>query len=134
LSYESLPALQSAAARVGDKELRLVFRGAGFADRNQSIPIHFAIEGDISGVRVGQFVTVFADTPDEQRGLAVPRTSIVRTTAGQDSVFEHVSAERFEQRMVRVEPLDGQRVLISHGLAPGKRVVVQGAELSDHIR
>lgn len=134
LSYEALPALQSAAARVGDKELRLVFRGAGFADRNQSIPIHFAIEGDISGVRVGQFVTVFADTPDEQRGLAVPRTSIVRTTAGQDSVFEHVSAERFEQRMVRVEPLDGQRVLISQGLAPGKRVVVQGAELIDHIR
>ncbi|MBN8935122.1 MAG: HlyD family efflux transporter periplasmic adaptor subunit [Rhizobiales bacterium] len=134
LSYESLPALQSAAARVGDKEFKLVFRGAGFADRNQSIPIHFAIEGDISGVRVGQFVTVFADTPDEQRGLAVPRTSIVRTTAGQDSVFEHVSAERFEQRMVRVEPLDGQRVLISQGLTPGKRVVVQGAELLDHIR
>jgi hypothetical protein len=134
LSYESLPPLQTAAARVGDKELKLVFRGAGFADRNQSIPIHFAIEGDVSGVRVGQFVTVFADTSEEQTGLAVPRTSIVRSTAGQDTVFEHVSAERFEQRVVRIEPLDGQRVLISQGLAPGKRVVVQGAELIDHIR
>lgn len=134
LSYESLPPLQSATARIGDKAIKLVFRGAGFADRNQSIPIHFAIEADPSGVRVGQFVTVFADTPEEQRGLAVPRTSIVRSTAGQDTVFEHVSAERFEQRVVRVEPLDGQRVLISQGLAPGKRVVVQGAELIDHIR
>jgi len=134
LSYGSVSTLQSATARIGNRELRLAFRGAGFADRNQSIPIHFAIDGDLSDVRVGQFVTVFADTPDEQRGIVVPRTSIVRTTAGQDSVYEHVSAERFEQRSVQIEPLDGQRVLVSQGLSPGKRVVVQGAELLDHIR
>jgi cobalt-zinc-cadmium efflux system membrane fusion protein len=134
LSYESLPPLHAATARIGDKELKLVFRGAGFADRNQSIPIHFEIQADTSGVRVGQFVTVFAETPEEQRGLALPRTSIVRTASGQDSVYEHVGAERFEQRSVRIEPLDGQRVLISQGLSPGKRVVVQGAELIDHIR
>jgi hypothetical protein len=134
LSYESLPTLQAASAHVAEKKLKLAFRGAGFADRNQSIPIHFAIEGDVSGIRVGQFVTVFADTPDEQRGIAVPRTSIVRTMAGQDTVYEHVSAERFEQRPVRIEPLDGQNVLISHGLSAGRRVVVQGAELIDHIR
>lgn len=86
LSYESLPALQSAAARVGDKEFKLVFRGAGFADRNQSIPIHFAIEGDISGVRVGQFVTVFADTLTSNgasrcRGQALSAPQPVRTAS-----------------------------------------------------
>lgn len=134
LSYEAAPTLENATARAGDRQLKLIFRGAGFADRNQSIPIHFAIEGDLSGVRVGQFVTVFADTPDEQRGIAVPRTSVVRTTTGQDSVYEHVAAERFEQRPVHIEPLDGRRVLISQGLSPGKRIVVQGAELLDHIR
>jgi multidrug efflux pump subunit AcrA (membrane-fusion protein) len=126
--------LQGATARVADKNLKLSFRGAGFADRNQSIPIHFAVEGDVSGVRVGQFVTVYAETPDEQRGLAVPRTSIVRGSAGQDIIYEHVAAERFEPRSVRIEPLDGHRVLISQGFSPGKRVVVQGAELLDHIR
>jgi hypothetical protein len=134
LSYESLPSLQSATARVGDKELKLMFRGAGFADRNQSIPIHFAIDGDVSGIRAGQFVTVFADTPHEQRGLVVPRASVVRSASGQDSIYAHVSAERFEQRPVRVEPLDGGRVLISQGLSVGMRIVVQGAELIDHIR
>lgn len=134
LSYEALPKLERATARVGEEQLTLAFRGAGFADRNQSIPIHFAIDGDAAGVRVGQFVTVLAETPAEQRGLAVPRTSLVRNGAGQDLVYEHVAAERFEQRPVRVEPLDGQRVLISQGLAAGKRVVVQGAELIDHIR
>jgi hypothetical protein len=37
-------------------------------------------------------------------------------------------------RPVRTEPLDGKRVLILAGLEPGKRIVVQGAELLDHVR
>jgi membrane fusion protein, heavy metal efflux system len=37
-------------------------------------------------------------------------------------------------RAVRVEPLDADRVLIAAGLARGKRIVVQGAELLDHVR
>ena len=134
LSYEALPRLQRATARAGGRELSLAFRGAGFADRNQSIPIHFAIEGDVGSTRVGQFVTVLAETPDRQRGIAVPRSSIVRGSAGQDLVFEHVGAERFVPRPVRLEPLDGERVLVSQGLAPGRRIVVQGAELLDHVR
>ena len=35
---------------------------------------------------------------------------------------------------VRVEPLDGERVLIAAGLEPGKRIVAQGAELLDQVR
>jgi multidrug efflux pump subunit AcrA (membrane-fusion protein) len=58
----------------------------------------------------------------------------VRGSAGQDIVFEHVAAERFQPVPVRTEPLDGERVLISQGLTPGKRIVVQGAEMLDHIR
>jgi hypothetical protein len=37
-------------------------------------------------------------------------------------------------RAVRVEPLDGDRVLVLAGLTPATRVVVQGAELLDHVR
>ena len=134
LSYEALPNLQRGTMRVGTRDFALAFRGSGFADRNQSIPIHFAITGDAAGVRVGQFVTVLAETPEEQSGLAVPRASVVRNSAGQDLVYDHVAAERFARRPVRIEPLDGQRVLISEGLAAGARIVVQGAELIDHIR
>jgi len=134
LSYQVLAAVQNATARIGGKALTLSFRGSGFADRNQSIPIHFSIEGNTSGLRTGQFVTVLATTDEEQKGIAVPRNAIVRSTNGQDVVFEHVAAERFEARPVRVEPLDGQSVLIAAGLDAGKRVVVQGAELLDQIR
>ena len=96
--------------------------------------MHFAIEGDTKGLRVGQLVTVLAPTGEEVQGLAVPRTSILRAANGQTILFEHTGAERFESRIVRVEPLDAERVLVLDGLQPGKRVVVQGAELLNQIR
>ena len=60
--------------------------------------------------------------------------ALVRNANGQDVVYEHVAAERFEPRPVRVEPLDGDRVFIATGLAAGKRLVVQGAELLGQVR
>jgi hypothetical protein len=35
---------------------------------------------------------------------------------------------------VRIEPLDGELVLIAAGIAADKRIVVQGAELIDQVR
>ena len=67
-------------------------------------------------------------------GISVPRTSVVRGASGQDFVYEHVTAELFMPRPVRVEPLDGNRVLVVAGLDAGKRIVVQGADLLDHVR
>lgn len=135
LSFETVTAAGSASAKTGNgKTLALAFRGAGLADRSQSIPVHFAIEGEIDGLRAGQFVTVFAQTGERREGLAVPRSAVVRTANGQDFVFEHVTAERFEPRPVRVETLDAERVLISAGVEAGRRVVIQGAELLDHVR
>ena len=96
--------------------------------------MQFAVQGDASGLRVGQFVTVLAGTDIEQSGLALPRSAVVRTGNGQDVVYEHTTAERFEARPVRTEPLDGGRVLVAEGIGPGKRVVTQGAELLDQVR
>ncbi len=134
LSYDALVGTGGATMRLGNRTLKLAFRGAGLADRNQAIPIHFAVEGNGTGVRVGQFVTVLAATSDEQAGIALPRSTLVRNRNGQDVVFEHVAAERFEERLVRVEPLDGDQILIAEGIGPGKRIVTQGAELLDQVR
>ena len=135
LSFDSLPGVQSAVARLNnDRTYPLSFRGAGFAGRNQSIPVQFAVQGDVAGLRAGQFVTVLATTDEEKTGFAIPRAALVRNANGQDVVYEHVAAERFEPRPVRVEPLDGDRVFIATGLAAGKRLVVQGAELLGQVR
>ncbi len=134
-SFDALAGVRSAAANIGShRVVTLSYRGSGFADRNQSIPVQFAIEGDHSGLRAGQFVTVLATTGEEKFGLAIPRSSLVRNANGQEVVYEHVAAERFEQRPVRIEPLDGDRVFVAAGLAQGKRLVVQGAELLDQVR
>lgn len=134
-SYDALSGIRSASARSSkDVTLELSYRGSGFADRNQSIPVQFAVQGDVAGIRAGQFVTVLATTDEEKTGFAVPRSSLVRNANGQDVVYEHVTAERFEQHAVRVEPLDGDRVLIASGLSGGERLVVQGAELLEQVR
>jgi len=135
LSFDALAAATVASAQTAQGQtLALTYRGSGFSDRNQSIPVHFAIDSEVSRVRVGQFVTVFASTGDEMRGIALPRAAVVRSANGQDLVYEHVSAERFQPRPVRIEPLDGERVLIAAGITADKRIVVQGAELIDQVR
>ena len=135
LSFESFPDLRAATARTSEgNSLSLLFRGSGLVDRNQSIPTHFAIDGDNHNVRAGQFVTVFASTGDTKTGIALPRSAVVRATNGQHHVFEQVSAERFTPRTVRTAPLDSDRVLILAGIEEGKPIVIQGAELLDQTR
>ena len=124
-----------ANATTGDgKTMKLDFRGSGFADRNQTIPVHFAIEGDSAGLRAGQFVTVLVAADGKREGIAVARAAVVRNANGQDFVFEHTAPERFVARPVRTEALDGNRTLILAGIERGKRIVVQGTELLDHVR
>jgi cobalt-zinc-cadmium efflux system membrane fusion protein len=135
LSFDALATGQDATARLADgRTLHLAFMGAGLADRSQAVPMHFSIEGAPPELRTGQFVTVLAALDTQQTGLALPRTSVVRGGNGQSLVYEHTAPERFEPREVRVEPLDAGRVLVVSGVAPGKRIVTQGAELLNQVR
>ena len=118
----------------GGRTVSLDFVGAGLADRNQSVPMHFAVKGQTQGLRAGQLLTVLAETADERTGIALPRESVLRGSNGQSIVYEHTNAERFLPREVRVEPLDAERVVVLSGLEPGKRIVTQGAELLNQIR
>jgi cobalt-zinc-cadmium efflux system membrane fusion protein len=118
----------------GGRTLTLAYLGTGLADRNQAVPVHFAVDGDTSGLRPGQFLTVLAQSSEERRGLALPREAVLRGANGQSIVYEHTNAERFVVREVRVEPLDGERVLVVAGVEAGRRVVTQGAELLNQIR
>ncbi len=135
LTFDAMAGTRNAAARLGDgRALKLEYQGTGFAERNQAIPIHFAVNEDTRGLRMGQLLTVITETEETRTGIAVPRASVVRASNGQALVFEHANAERFIPREVRVEPLDGERVIIVSGIAAGKRIVTQGVELLNQIR
>ena len=124
-----------ATGRLPDgRTVALAFVGAGISDRAQAFPVLFSVAADTGELRPGQFLTVFAEAGGPRTGIAIPRSAVVRGANGQPIVYEHVSAERFMPREVKTEPLDASRVLVLAGLAPGRRIVTDGAELIDQIR
>jgi membrane fusion protein, heavy metal efflux system len=135
MAFEPRALRVAASARTTDgRTIELDYIGAGLADRNQAVPVDFAIRSSAENIRLGQFVTVTASTSGLKQGIALPRASIVRRGNGQTVVFEHVRAELFAPRDVRVESLDGDSVLVVAGLEPGKRVVTEAASLIDQVR
>jgi hypothetical protein len=135
LSYETIALEEEAAARLsGERVLKLAYRGSGLADRNQSAQVHFSIEDEAAGLRAGQLLTVLAATAESRSGVSVPKESVIRGANGQMLVYERTNAERFVPREVRVEPLDGDEVLLVSGVKAGSRIVTQGAELLNQIR
>ena len=135
LAYGGAGSFASASAEIADgRALSLTFEGAGFAGTSPALPVHFRVEGETTGLRPGQMLTVLGQSEETEAGIALPRTSVLRGQNGQDIVFIHSGAERFEPKEVRVLPLDGQRVLVAAGIEAGSRVVTEGAELLNQIR
>jgi len=135
LSFGGEPVLDKASiANAAGAAIPLSLIGAGFAEDGQAQPINFRIDDATGGLRVGDRVTVFSETAGVTTGIAVPRDAVIRGANGEDIVFVHVAPELFEPRAVRIEPLDGGRVIIVAGVAPGDRVVTQGAELLNQLR
>jgi hypothetical protein len=64
----------------------------------------------------------------------VPRESVIRTSEGQEILWERRSAEIFVAHQVSPLPIDAHSVLIPSKLGPGVRVVTSGAEVLSQIR
>ncbi len=135
LSYRSESLGLDAVAVFSDGEtIDLAYQGTGLADQGQAVPVRFSVVGEADGLRAGQLLRVIAATPAEHEGIVVPRDAVLRGANGQLVVYVKTNAERFVQREVRVEPLDGDTVLVVAGLEAGLRVVAEGAELLNQIR
>lgn len=129
--------VQKASAITADgTQLTVTFVGRGLTLRQGAVPLQFRVDDPPSGLAVGSPVTVVAELDGKERGVALPRAAVVRQGNGLPAVWDHVSAERFVARPVRVRPLDAGRVLVLSGLPadPAPRIVVQGAELLGQVR
>lgn len=135
LSYRSESLGAEAVAIFADgATIDLAYQGTGLADQGQAVPVRFSVVGEAAGLRAGQLLRVIAATPAKHEGIVVPRDAVLRGANGQLVVYVKSNAERFVQREVRVEPLDGDTVLVVAGLEAGLRVVAEGAELLNQIR
>jgi membrane fusion protein, heavy metal efflux system len=127
--------ISAASATLSDgRVVQLTFVGRGLTVRQQAVPVNFRVENPPGDAPIGGSVLVTLQTARSVQGIVLPADAVVRSAEGPPVVFEHASAERFVPRQVRVQPLDGTRVVVTGGLEPGGRVVVQGAGLIAQVR
>jgi hypothetical protein len=114
--------------------LALELAGRGVAARQQGIPINFRIVSPPAGLVIGMPVSVLVSTRETRQGLILPQAAVVKGQNGLPIVWTHSQAERFKPNIVKVTPIDGQRLLVEGGLAANERVVVEGATLLNQVR
>jgi membrane fusion protein, heavy metal efflux system len=125
----------SASLAVGDVRVPLVFVGAARSLREQALPLMFRAEGPaLLALAVGQPVRVFVQGKQKVSGVLVPVASLMKNPANQTVVWVKTAPERFEPRVVTVQPLDGVHVAVTAGLKAGDRVATQGATLINQVR
>ncbi len=127
--------IASASIAIGDKQVPLTFVGATRMLREQALPLVFkANDATLSALAVNQPMRVFVQSKTKLTGIAVAASSIMKNPSNQSIVWVKSAPEKFEPRVVTIEPLDGVYVAVTSGLKPGNRVVVSGATLINQLR
>lgn len=114
--------------------LNLEHLGHSLTLKQQAIPLLFSIHAPPQGLSVGQPVRIVAQIQGKVSGIVLPRQSVVRGPNGQPLVWQHESPQRFVARPVRMQPVDGNTVLVSAGIEPEARIVTDGAGLLNQVR
>jgi len=140
-SFETAPTghLSQASAQFAGGSVPLRYLGAAPQLNQQAMTLLFRVERPSTAIAnhplsVGQPVSVIATTAQRSDGVAVPLGALVKNAAGENVVWLHTGAERFEARSVKWSVLDGERVAVSSGLRDGDRIVIQGASLLAQMR
>lgn len=76
----------------------------------------------------GSYVRVRLEQAVQPKGLSVPQRAILRDSAGVPKVLVVDTQARVSERQVVLGSVQGDRWLVSEGLAPGERVVVEGLQ------
>jgi cobalt-zinc-cadmium efflux system membrane fusion protein len=116
------------------KGYKLKFISRGPQLQKQTIPLYFHIENPDTTLSVGSIVTVVMQTAGRREGTILPREAVTKDTSGQTIVWQHTGAESFVPLPVRIEPIDGAKVLVVAGLKPNTRIVVESADLLNEVR
>jgi membrane fusion protein, heavy metal efflux system len=114
--------------------LALDYVGRGVSARQQGLPLHFSIKSPPASLVIGKPVNVLLTTKETRQGMILPQSAVVKGQNGLSIVWTHTQAERFKPNVVKVKPIDGQRLLVEGGLAANERVVIEGATLLNQVR
>ena len=115
-------------------KIPLTYVGRAPALRQQALPLLFKVDEPHASLGIGGTVKVVVQHGTPVEGIVVPDAAVVKAPNGLPQVWIKVAPERFAPRPVRTAPLDGERVVVTSGLAKGDRVVVEAAELINQVR
>ncbi|MCE5980777.1 MULTISPECIES: efflux RND transporter periplasmic adaptor subunit [Pseudomonas] len=76
----------------------------------------------------GSFIRVRLEQAVKQQGISVPQRAILRDSAGNPKVMLVDAEQRISERSVVLGSVQEDRWIVSDGLAPGDRVVVEGLQ------
>lgn len=76
----------------------------------------------------GSYVRVRLEQAVQPKGLSVPQRAILRDSAGVPKVLVVDPQARISERQVVLGSAQGDRWIVSEGLAPGEQVVVEGLQ------
>ena len=132
----SLGGKLAGAHLAGMDGVRLQLVGAARALRDGMLPLTFRVSAGAGAtpLAVGQPVTLVAALKEKRKGIVLPAAAVVRSPNNEPVVWIKSGAERFVPQPVQVQPLDASTVLVTQGLAPDNRVLVEGAALVAQIR
>lgn len=127
--------VSGAVGITGDnKNLTLRFIGQSHQLREQALPLQFAIKAPAPPLNVGQTLKVLVELKQTVFGIPVPRDSVLKNSRGEFMLWEHVNAENFAPKLVKVQAVDADTYAVLEGLSDGVRVVTQGAATLSQIR
>lgn len=127
-----------AASLQGIDGITLTFMGGAKSYREGLLPMAFSVKSNNPQtplpVAIGQPVTVVAQLPQQIKGIVLPAQALSKSAANEPIVWVKLSAERYLQQTVQYQTLNASQVVVTQGLSPDNRVVVQGAALMSQIR
>lgn len=132
---EHVDGVSSAVATVHDHHtLELEYLGRGLALRNHSSVLNFKVLTTGEALAVGMTARVILKLGQETEGFILPSSAVVRGPTGLPIVWLKSAPERFEPHVVKVEPFDGDNVVVTAGLKVDQRVVTDGVTLLNQVR
>jgi membrane fusion protein, heavy metal efflux system len=108
--------------------------GSAPALRHQARPLFFEVTAPDAAWAIGTKVRVVVQSGAPVKGVVLPEAAVVRGTNGLEQIWIKVSAEQFQPKAVKTNPLGGADVLVTTGVETGSRVVVSGSEFVSQVR
>jgi len=130
-----LPALKAGTLRISATaypertfEAKLLSIGASVDPATRTVPIMAEAKNPDDVLKLGMFIRITLDCPSTQETLTIPSSALVEID-GKSGVFApSATGDRtFKFHPVKTGREAGDRRVIASGLAPGDRVVAQGA-------